>query len=72
MLVRELGTAWAEHGTLSVRFVHTAGPGDTLHTSGTVRAVNPDEQGIRVLFDILVVNQHGEHIMEGEAEATVL
>lgn len=72
LLVREVGSGWAEHGTLSVRFVHTAGPGDTLHTSCTVRAVNPHEQGMRVLFDVLVVNQHGEHIMEGEAEATVL
>lgn len=71
MLVRELGAAWAEHGTLSLRFVHTAGPGDRLHTSATVRAITPGEQGTRVLFDVLIVNQHGEHIVEGEVEARV-
>jgi hypothetical protein len=69
MLVGELGAAWAERGEISLRFVHTAGPGDILRTSATVRGVTLGERGTRVAFDVLMVNQHAEPIVEGEAEA---
>lgn len=69
MLVRELGIAWAEKGRLSVRFVHTAGPGDKLYTSATVKAVAPTSSGNRVTLGVRMVNQHGERVVEAEAEA---
>jgi acyl dehydratase len=69
MLVRELGIAWAEKGRLSVRFVHTAGPGDKLYTSATVKAVALTSSGNRVTLGVRMVNQHGERVVEAEAEA---
>jgi hypothetical protein len=69
MLLGEFGLAWAEHGRLSVRFIAPAGPGDILHTSATVKELVQAPEGTQLVLDILIVNNHGARIVEGEARA---
>jgi acyl dehydratase len=54
-----------------VRFTSQVWPGDTLHSTATVKALT-ERQGVRfVELDIRTVNQNGVEVLGGYAEARV-
>lgn len=72
MLLSEFGMAWAECGSLSVKFVAPALAGDTLSVYATVKEVIPAERKTKLILDVSITNQHDERLVQGEAMVSVL
>ena len=73
-LTGRLLTDWLGDGVLceyGVRFVNQVWPGDTLTTSGTVSAIEPDGDLGRVEIDLVTTNQKGEPVVKGRAVAVL-
>lgn len=67
MLTAAFGKAWAETGSLKVRFRDAARPGDTVTSRGTVKA--RDLNTLRC--EVECVNQDGTVLINGDAEVTI-
>ncbi|MBM3154776.1 MAG: hypothetical protein FJ008_05510 [Chloroflexi bacterium] len=71
MFLCELGVVWAEEGILSVKFVSPAVSEDVLSTSATVKEVVSEAGTIRLTFDVIMVNQLNEQLVQGTAQITL-
>lgn len=71
MFLIEFGLAWAESGTLSVKFVSPAVSEDILRISATVKEVVSEAGTTRLTFNVITVNQLNEQLVQGKAQITL-
>lgn len=71
MMADAFGQDWLTGGRLEARFRAPARPGDVLTVGGKVLAVEPGEDHKVVRCDVIVHNQRGETVLNGEAQVKV-
>ena len=71
-LISRMMTDWAYpagaiHRRLETRWLKPVKPGDVIKPSGIVKAKQVTEKSRWVVIDVVVNNQHGEKVAQGEA-----
>lgn len=71
-LISRMLTDWAYpagaiHRRLETRWLKPVKPGDTIRPTGIIRAKQVTANSRWVLLDVMVSNQHGEKVAQGEA-----
>lgn len=69
MLVATFGMSFFSTGEVSLTFLKTVKPGDTLTSGGTLTKEVPTDDGAVVDLDIWLTNQNGEKVVVGRARA---
>lgn len=67
MMLRTLGRGFIEGGEISVTFIKSAKPGDTLVTRGEIKEKNEVNGRTRIACDVWLENQRGEKLTVGTA-----
>jgi acyl dehydratase len=65
------GKGWVQGGSLDVALIKNIFPGDTITIRGVLKEKQPEERGIRLVFDVWLENQHGEKATAGTASGIV-
>lgn len=71
-LISRMLTDWAYpagaiHRRLETRWIKPVKPGDTIRPTGIIKAKQVTANSRWVLLDVMVSNQHGEKVAQGEA-----
>lgn len=71
-LISRMLTDWAFpqgaiHRRLETRWLKPVKPGDTIRPTGIIRAKQASAHSRWVVIDVMVSNQHGEKVAQGEA-----
>ncbi len=68
---RVLGRGFIEGGEISVTFIKSARPGDTLVTRGEVKGQSVVDGRTRIEWDVWLENQRGEKLTVGTASGFI-
>ena len=70
LLTTAYGQDWLGYGSFRIRFRVPARPGDLLELRATVRAIAASPLGSNLTLDLLVANQRGDVVIDGQAAVT--
>ena len=67
MMEINFGMDWAKTGTIEVKFIGQAHPGDTVLTQGTITSAEQTAEGLRLDCDLSVISQNEKKVLVGTA-----
>lgn len=67
MMEVNFGMDWAVTGSIEVKFVGQAHPGDTVLTQGTITGTERTAEGLRVECELSINNQNDKKVLAGTA-----
>ena len=67
MMEVNFGMDWAVTGSIEVKFVGQAHPGDTVLTQGTITGTEQTAEGLRVECELSINNQNDKKVLAGTA-----
>jgi len=70
-LLAFFGTGWIEGGRLEVTLIKGIYPGDTITVQGVITQKLPEGNAVRLVLDVWLENQAGEHATAGTASGLV-
>ena len=67
MMEVNFGMDWAATGSIEVKFIGQAHPGDTVLTQGTITGTERTAEGLRVECELSINNQNDKKVLAGTA-----
>ena len=66
MMENNFGVSWLENGTIDMKNVGPAKPGDALLITGTIKKHEPEGESQRLTCEVVVENQNAQKVAVGE------